>query len=408
MRRRRPLAKRVILATVLCGVVGFVSSRFAWRAVTWTAIVRFHEPLADYMWEAHERARCEASPSTWSIPLEHGARAYAYDPATLASLNPDAPPLDRDLWARVEGGHARVAIGARGFTLASGGALVHRTGLAGPCAIVQTVWPEQRLQADVLAWIPMGILFAAAIGAGLGFFLIVRPLERVERHRQQLQQHLGDVAHDLKTPIASLHLALEQAVDGNRDADVGALLSRALGDTVYLAALTSNLRMASEMREGWNPAKTGAQAELGEVVERVVDRARFFAKRRGIAVECARPDGPTLVDCDPLAAEQAISNVVQNAVTHGESGGHVAVVLERRDGRFSLVVSDDGPGVPPSEIPRLGERTFRSDEARQRDPRGSGLGLAITSEVCTRCGWTLAFGREEPRGLRVSVTGACR
>jgi signal transduction histidine kinase len=408
VRLRRPLAKRVILATVLCGIVGFVSARFAWRAVTWAAIVRFHEPLADYMWEEHEKTRCEASPSTWSIKLAHEARAYAYDPATLASRNPEAPPLRRDLWSQVERGPARVAIGARGMTLASGGALVHRTADAGPCAIVQTVWPEQQLQADMLAWFPMGILFAASAAAGLGFFLIVRPLERVERHRQELQRHLADVAHDLKTPIASLHLALEQAVDGNRDAEVDALLSRALGDTVYLAALTSNLRMASEMREGWNPATTGAQADLVEIVERVVDRARFFAKRRGIAVECARPDGPTNVGCDPVAAEQAISNVVQNAVTYGESGGHVAVVLERRDGRFSLAVSDDGPGVPPSEIPRLGERTFRSDEARQRDPRGSGLGLAITSEVCTRCGWTLAFGREEPRGLRVSITGACR
>jgi signal transduction histidine kinase len=408
VRLRRPLAKRVILATILCGVVGFVSSRVAWRAITWAAIVRFHEPLADYMWEAHEKSRCEASPATWSITLAHGAHAFAYDPATLASLNPQAPPLQRDLWAQVERGPARVAIGAHGFTLASGGALVHRTGDSGPCAVVQTVWPVQRLQVDVLAWIPMGILFAAAAGAGLGFFLIVRPLERVERHRQELQRHLGDVAHDLRTPIASLHLALEQAVDGNRDTEVGALLSRALGDTVYLAALTANLRMASEMREGWNPATTGTEADLAEIVERVVDRARFFAKRRGIAVECARPDGPTKVACDPVAAEQAISNVVQNAVTYGESGGHVAVVLERREGRFSLVVSDDGPGVPPSEIPRLGERTFRSDEARQRDPRGSGLGLAITSEVCTRCGWSLAFGREEPRGLRVSITGACR
>ena len=72
---------------------------------------------------------------------------------------------------------------------------------------------------------------------------------------------------------------------------------------------------------------------------------------------------------------------------------------------FSLVVVDDGPGRLPAELPRLGERTFRSDEARQRDPSGSGLGLAITSQICERCGWNLSFERQEPRGLSVKIAG---
>jgi signal transduction histidine kinase len=72
---------------------------------------------------------------------------------------------------------------------------------------------------------------------------------------------------------------------------------------------------------------------------------------------------------------------------------------------FTLVVADDGPGVLPAELPHLGERTFRSDEARQRDPSGSGLGLAITSEICGRCGWNLSFERQEPKGLKVEIAG---
>jgi signal transduction histidine kinase len=79
------------------------------------------------------------------------------------------------------------------------------------------------------------------------------------------------------------------------------------------------------------------------------------------------------------------------------------IVVDSRG--FTLLVTDDGPGVPPAEMPRLGERTFRTDEARQRDPSGSGLGLAITSEICKRCGWKLAFEPHEPRGLRVSIAG---
>ncbi|MGH7296739.1 MAG: sensor histidine kinase [Polyangiaceae bacterium] len=408
MKRAGGLATRMVVATVLCGIIGFTSSRFVWRQVTYAALLRFHRPLADYTWDTYERARCQASPETWSIRLERGARSYAYDSTTLTSRNPDAPPLDRGLWESLSRGTERVAIGAHGSNLASGGALVHRTGDDGPCAIVQTTWPAQPIEGDFLTWIPVGFLFTATAAAGIGLFALARPVVRIEKRRLELQRHLADVAHDLKTPISSLHIALEQAIDANRDAAVAPLLSSALDDSVYLAALTSNLRLASEMREGWDPSAAGANVDLTEIVDRVVSRARFFARRKGIDLEVAVPDAPTTAGCDPVAAEQAISNVVENSVTHGESGEHVAVLLERRGEGFTLTVVDDGHGVPASSLPHLGERTFRSDEARQRDPRGSGLGLAITSEVCRRCGWALSFDREEPRGLRVTIRGACR
>ena len=126
---------------------------------------------------------------------------------------------------------------------------------------------------------------------------------------------------------------------------------------------------------------------------------------RAIEVHGARPDEPVEVVCNPAMAEQALANLVHNAVAHGEPGGHVAILLEAADHRFTLTVIDDGPGVPPVDLPRLGERTFRSDEARRRDPKGSGLGLAITTEVCQRAGWTLVLGPELPRGLRATITG---
>jgi signal transduction histidine kinase len=408
VRRRSRLASRIVVATILCGIIGFATSRFVWRRVTNDALLRFHEPLADYTWETYERGRCEASPSTWSISLAHGARTFAYDAATLSSQNPDAPPLARDTWDRLVRTNGRVAMEHRGSHLGSGGVLLHRAEESGPCAIVQTTWPAQPIDTDWFAWVPVGWLFTAAAAAGIGVFALARPVERIERRQAELQRHLADVAHDLKTPISSLHIAIEQAIDESPDGAVGELLSSALGDTVYLAALTSNLRLASEMREGWDPSASGAEVDLTEVVDRVVTRTRLFARRKGIAVEVAVPDGPTRARCDPVAAEQAISNVVENSVTHGESGGHVAVILERRGEEFTLSVADDGPGVQDAVLPRLGERTFRSDDARRRDPRGSGLGLAITSEVCARCGWTLAFDRGDPRGLRVTLRGACR
>ena len=189
------------------------------------------------------------------------------------------------------------------------------------------------------------------------------------------------------------------------------VLGRSRGDGTVLAASLGaspahGLNYMQE-RELFFVIPTYRLRDVGETVDRVLARTRYFAKNRGIVLDAARPDVAIYARCHPTAAEQAITNLVENAIAYGDAGGHVAVVLEADEGRksFSLVVADDGPGVLPAELPRLAERTFRSDEARQRDPSGSGLGLAITSEVCGRCGWTLSFDRQEPRGLRVEIAG---
>jgi signal transduction histidine kinase len=70
-----------------------------------------------------------------------------------------------------------------------------------------------------------------------------------------------------------------------------------------------------------------------------------MARRGGVELDTAVPDDPVLARCDPVAAEQAIGNVVDNAVAYGNRGGHVAVVLERDGDCFALRVEDDGPGV---------------------------------------------------------------
>ena len=70
------------------------------------------------------------------------------------------------------------------------------------------------------------------------------------------------------------------------------------------------------------------------------------------------------------------------------------------------MVLDDGPGVLPEQLESLAARTFRTDEARSRNPAGDGLGLAIVHAVCQRYGWSLSFDTVEPQGLRVEITGS--
>jgi len=114
-----------------------------------------------------------------------------------------------------------------------------------------------------------------------------------------------------------------------------------------------------------------------------------------------------VVEGDVTLIEQAVSNVVHNAVRYNLRGGHVAVLLEEAppDG-FRLRVVDDGPGVPAGELEGMVERRRRGDAARQREPGGLGLGLHITHGVAERHGFTLSFEPSEHGGLAVELRGA--
>jgi signal transduction histidine kinase len=229
---------------------------------------------------------------------------------------------------------------------------------------------------------------------------------RIESQKHALERHLADVSHDLKTPLASLQLALELASAAPSE-EVSGLLVRGLEDTVYLTALVENLRLACQLGEGVDPLAGEPRAELGQMVERVVRRLGLLARRREISLESARPDDEVWVRCNPTMMEQTIVNLVQNALAYGDKDGHVVVVLEAVEpGRFRLTVLDDGPGLSPAELARLGERSFRSPEGRRRDPRGSGFGVAIVHELCRRVGFALSFSNNTPHGLKVVIEGA--
>ena len=455
MRIWRGLRTRIVIGSILCGILGLLVSWVLIRRTAREAVQRGIVPYINRALDGAEMARCERAPESWSLELPRSTRVDAYDDTTLQSRNPAAPPLDVALYRRLERGEANPLQLSR-FEGEHVSALLMRAAPRGPCSIIQVTWaPHPFRRRRLLYLLLTGALVVVAAAAALGVFFVVQPLtrriarlraaagavgaenayvspadpasdelgelsasldraheriradaDRLELRQKALERYLADIAHDLKTPISSLHIALEQAAK-QAGGELAELLRSSLKDVIYLDALTTNLRLACQLREGWNPADGNPTVDLRDTVERVVARARYFAKNRGVSLDVAHPDVAVQARCHPTAAEQAITNLVENAIAYGDQGGHVAVVLESDAAAqgFTLVVVDDGPGVLPAELPRLGERTFRSDEARQRDPSGSGLGLAITSEICERCGWKLSFERQEPRGLKVEIAG---
>jgi signal transduction histidine kinase len=176
----------------------------------------------------------------------------------------------------------------------------------------------------------------------------------------------------------------------------------AVQEAHYMGSLLRNLGAATTL-DGQAGHVVPSPVDLSALVERVVARHRPIARASGVDLNAAVPDPPLVCPSDPTLLDQAVSNLVDNAVRYNHDGGHVAVLLDHTDRGFALSVIDDGPGVNDEELAQLTKRWFRGSEARTRRPDGKGLGLAIVSESVGRLGLGLQFSRPDDGGLRADI-----
>jgi signal transduction histidine kinase len=233
-------------------------------------------------------------------------------------------------------------------------------------------------------------------------------MARQAERENTLRAFLENTTHDVMIPLTVLsgHLAMfrERAARGEV-LDPSSILP-AMNEAHHMASLVHNLAAAAKLEAGEPEAQLDA-VNLNEVVARSVGRHAPIARQHGVSLDHAVPERPLLARGDVTLIEQAVSNVIDNAVRYNRKGGHVAVVLEQSGAaRFLLRVIDDGPGIPEEERERLVERHFRGNAARSRDPGGRGLGLNIAFRVTERHGWELCLSPIETGGLQVSIAGA--
>jgi two-component system, OmpR family, sensor kinase len=220
-------------------------------------------------------------------------------------------------------------------------------------------------------------------------------LDRLRRSFERERRFVADAGHELRTPLAVVKTELEGALrTGDYGPDVREALVTALEECDHLAQLAEDLLVVARSGEGKLPVRpedVGVGALLEDVRERFADRAA--QRDRSIRVDAE--DG-LRVRGDPLRLRQALGNLVDNALRHGE--GEIVVRSRRAEEGVELEVSDEGPGFEPGIADRAFERFARGDQARQRV--GTGLGMAIVRAVAEAHG-----GRAEivPRAAGATV-----
>ena len=182
-------------------------------------------------------------------------------------------------------------------------------------------------------------------------------------------------------------------------------LRNAVREAHRLVSRLTNLASVAALRKSGD--RTAREPiDMNALVDRVVGRHGPLARALDVRINHVVPAKSVVFAADPALIEQAVTNVVANAVLYNTPGGRVDIELKgyERDNRFSLRVTDTGPGVSDEELAGLtANRRFRGDEARSRRPGGRGLGLAIAREVTDRFGLRLDLRRPSSGGFEVEM-----
>ncbi len=200
-------------------------------------------------------------------------------------------------------------------------------------------------------------------------------LARLQAAVEHERRFVADASHELRTPLALLRTELDLALRRPRSREeLERALRSAADETQRLSRLADDLLLIARADQGPLPIRR----EVCAAGELLADAALRFANRAGSLGRELRVEETDLhVDADPLRAGQALVNLVDNALTHGQ--GTVVLRAEERAGLVELHVSDGGSGFPPEFRERAFDRFSRADEARSGG--GSGLGLSIVELV---------------------------
>jgi two-component system OmpR family sensor kinase len=214
-------------------------------------------------------------------------------------------------------------------------------------------------------------------------------LARVEETRDREKQFLADASHELRTPLSLLKAEIELALDGPHSIhELELSLQSARDETDRLVQLAEDLLLLAQSDRGTLPVRI-SEVRASALAERVATRFARRAADAGRQIEIQAPAELTLA-VDPIRIEQALANLVENALRHG--AGTITLQVVVSDQAAELHVRDEGPGVPLGFRARAFERFTRNDNARHG--QGAGLGLAIVSAIARAHHGEAGFGDE--------------
>lgn len=208
----------------------------------------------------------------------------------------------------------------------------------------------------------------------------IEQLRTMERYRKEF---LGNVSHELKTPIFNIQGYINTLIDGAwEDQEVLIhFLKKAAKGTDRIASLVEDLEAISQLESGFLTMEIEI-FDIHDLIHDIFDSMDIKAAEKNITLEFKEGcNVPFIVEADKDRIRQVVVNLLVNSIKYGKENGYTKVGLYDMDENILIEISDNGIGIEEEHLPRLFERFYRVDKSRSRDEGGTGLGLSIVKHI---------------------------
>ncbi len=218
-----------------------------------------------------------------------------------------------------------------------------------------------------------------------------KEIEKLKEQEEFRREFLGNLAHELKTPVFSIQGYILTLLDGGlEDQTVNRnFLERASKSAERMANILEDLDEITKLEVDTIQMQIRT-FDVTELIKEVVDALELSASKRKIKLSMAKDFGSIYAEGDRIKIGQVLTNLINNSIFYGNEGGNTTIRVFVIDDIITVEVSDDGPGIEDKHIPRLFERFYRVEKSRNRNEGGSGLGLAICKHIIESHGQTIS------------------
>jgi two-component system phosphate regulon sensor histidine kinase PhoR len=210
-----------------------------------------------------------------------------------------------------------------------------------------------------------------------------KEVEKLKVQENFRREFLGNLAHELKTPVFSIQGYILTLLEGGlEDANINRnFLQRAANGVERITNIIEDLDTITQLESGRMEPDL-RKVNIVELCRELLDAFEMKARERNIRLAFNRNyDKPIMVNCDKGKIAQVLTNLLVNSIHYGKEGGKTDVRFFDMDDKILIEVADNGPGIPQEHLPRIFERFYRVDKSRSRHQGGSGLGLAIVKHI---------------------------
>ena len=230
----------------------------------------------------------------------------------------------------------------------------------------------------------------------------IRELRKMEQYRKEF---VGNVSHELKTPIFNAQGYIETVLDSDLDDPdfIKMYLEKASANIDRLETIVTDLLEISKFETDWIELEKEA-FDIVKLIKKVFFQYQHLAQQQKVTLKVHSDENRIFVFADPKRIMQVLENLISNSIKYGKEGGFTNIYFHDMEEQFLIDISDDGPGVAPEHLSRLFERFYRVDKSRTRKIGGTGLGLSIVKNIIEAHEQTISVSSELGKGTTFSFT----